>query len=342
MSCTGRYDVSTNEGQTTTTDVINVDLEAKFFGNETPAVNVQFGGATHTGLVRSNNEDHYAVVHRYRTREVLLTNLPEDAYPAHKDSVYAFAVADGVGGAAFGELASELALRTGWELTTRAFKWGFSLSENEVAELEEGMKVYAQLIHRRIKSVAENSFRGMGTTLTGALTVGWDAFVVHIGDSRAYLHRGGNLFRLTDDQTLAELMVKSGIISSVDQAAQRFRNTLMSCLGGNYTNVDVQTSHITLEPGDQLLVCTDGLSDMVPDSKIVEFLKSSAPPPSSVRPPDSSGSRRRWSRQCHGRSWPVFCLKLRHLHPGHRHATAKQFANPSRCFLFRNESLFPL
>ena len=280
MSRNGRYHVSTSEGLSTTSEKISVELESKFFGIETPAVQVQFGGATHQGLVRSNNEDHYAVVHRYRSREVLLTNLPADACPPHQDSVYAFAVADGVGGAAFGELASELALRTGWELTTRAFKWGFSLSENEVAELEEGMKVYAQLIHRRIKAVAEDTFRGMGTTLTGALTVGWDAFVVHIGDSRAYLHRNGNLFRLTDDQTLAELMVKSGMIASVDQAAQRFRNTLISCLGGNYANVDVQTCHLTLQQGDELLLCTDGLTDMVSESAMTEFLKSKDSPQS--------------------------------------------------------------
>lgn len=266
--------MSTSEGHSTTTEELKVDLESKYFGNETPPVNVEFGGATHQGLVRTNNEDHYAVVHRYRTREVLLTNLPSDAYPAHKDSVYAFAVADGVGGAAFGELASELALRTGWNLTSRAFKWGFSLSDTEIADLEESLRVYAQLIHRRIKAVADESFRGMGTTLTGVLTVGWDAFVLHIGDSRAYLHRDGNLYRLTNDQTLAELMVKAGMIQSVDQAAQRFRNTLMSCLGGNYASVDVQTCHINLEKGDDLLVCTDGLTDMVDEPTMKEFLKS--------------------------------------------------------------------
>src|SRR5258708_312557 len=92
------------------------DPVARYFGNLTPSLQVEFGGASHAGLVRTNNEDHYAVVRRYRSREVLLTNMPPDAYPPHQDSVYAFAVADGVGGAAFGELASELALRTGWEL----------------------------------------------------------------------------------------------------------------------------------------------------------------------------------------------------------------------------------
>ena len=245
---------------------------SKFFGEVTAPVSVEFGGATHPGLVRSNNEDHYAVVRRYRSREVLLTNMPPDAYPSHQDNVYAFAVADGVGGAAFGELASELALRTGWELTGTAFKWGFNLSESETKELLEGINLYVQMIHQRIQSEAKENFKGMGTTLTGALTIGHDAFVVHVGDSRAYLLRGGELHRLTQDQTLAELMVKAGMISSVDHAAQRFRHTLINCLGGSFAEVDVETKHLILEDGDQLLLCTDGLTDMVDEASIMEIL----------------------------------------------------------------------
>ena len=251
---------------------ITAEPTAKFFGEETPAVRVQFGGASHPGLVRPNNEDHFAVVRRYRSREVLLTNMPPDAYPHYQDSVYAFAVADGVGGAAFGEVASELALRTGWELTGKAFKWGFNLSESETKELLEGVNLYIQLIHQRIQAEAKHGSKGMGTTLTGALTIGWDAFVVHVGDSRAYLHRGVELHRLTHDQTLAELMVKAGMISSVDHAAQRFRNTLISCLGGNHAEVDVETRHLILKDGDQLLLCTDGLTDMIDEVRIAEIL----------------------------------------------------------------------
>ena len=66
----------------------------------------------------------------------------------------------------------------------------------------------------------------MGTTLTGAMTVGLDAFITHVGDSRAYLSRRGILHRLTKDQTLAELMASLGLIATVDEAAQRFKNTL--------------------------------------------------------------------------------------------------------------------
>lgn len=251
----------------------------KYFGRVTPRVQVEFGGASHAGLVRTNNEDHFAVVRRYRSREVLLTNLPADAHPAQEDNVYAFAVADGVGGAAFGELASEMALRTGWELTGKAFKWGFSLTEDETEEMLERLNVYLQLIHQRIQSEGTKmAYRGMGTTLTGALTVGEHAFVVNVGDSRAYLHRHGQMFRLTHDQTLAELMVKSGMLASVDEAAQRFRNTLVSCLGGNYAEIDIESMHLTLDDDDQVLLCTDGLTDMVEEARINEIIRQSKAP----------------------------------------------------------------
>lgn len=254
------------------------ELTAKYFGAEIIPVRAEFGALSHRGLVRSNNEDHYSVVRRFRSRDVLLTNMPPDSYSIRRDEAYALAVADGVGGAAFGELASMLALRTGWELTGKAFKWTFKLSEAEIAELEEVMNVYMQLIHRRIKKeVGDNAnYQGMGTTLTGALTVGLDAFIVHVGDSRAYLYRQGTLHRLTKDQTLAELMASLGLIATVDEAAQRFRNTLVSCLGGSLDKVEVETSHVALEDGDHLLLCTDGLTDMVSEADIASILAHSS------------------------------------------------------------------
>ena len=250
------------------------ELAAKYFGAKPIAVHVDFGALSHCGLIRTNNEDHYSVVRRYRARDVLLTNMPMESYTPHRDEAYALAVADGIGGAAFGELASMLALQTGWELTGKAFKWNFNPSADEIAGMEEAVKVYLKLIHRRIKeeSKALGDYRGMGTTLTGALTMGWDAFIAHVGDSRAYLYRNGSLIRLTKDQTLAELMVSTGLIASVDEAAKRFRNMLVSCLGGSLYDIDVETTHIVMQDGDQLLLCTDGLTDMVVDADIATIL----------------------------------------------------------------------
>src|SRR5215469_4444695 len=90
----------------------NDDLMAKHFGPSPPPVSVQFGALSHPGLVRANNEDHFVVVERRRTRSVLLTNLPEGVLRPLSDVGYVMAVTDGLGGASCGELASMLALRS--------------------------------------------------------------------------------------------------------------------------------------------------------------------------------------------------------------------------------------
>jgi serine/threonine protein phosphatase PrpC len=256
------------------------DLASKFFGQGTVQVSVEFGALSHQGLVRSNNEDHYAIVRRYRGRDILLTNLKTDDFNRFQDEAYSMAVADGIGGAEFGEVASMLALKTGWELTGKAFKWHFNPSEAELAEMEEFVKVFMQLIHRRIKDEAEVFGGGneMGTTFTGVLTMGQDAFFAHVGDSRAYLFRDGKLVRLTRDQTLAELMVSVGMISSVEEAGKRFRNTLVSCLGGSLDEIEVATAHIVLRDKDLVMLCTDGLTDMVKEDNIASILSREATP----------------------------------------------------------------
>jgi serine/threonine protein phosphatase PrpC len=261
----------------------NIDeLAAKYFGEKAISVHAEFGGLSHPGLIRENNEDHYSVVRRYRGRDVLLTNMPTGQYRDPGDEAFALAVADGIGGAAFGEVASMLALQTSWELTGKAFKWNFNPSEAELVEMEEAVKIYLQLIHRRIKeeAKAQGGGEGMGTTFTGALTMGWDAFIAHVGDSRAYLYRHGELNRLTRDQTLAELMVSVGLIASIDEAAKRFRNTLVSCLGGSLNDIEVATVHVVLQEGDQLLLCTDGLTDMVSEEQIGHILGHAGKPQS--------------------------------------------------------------
>lgn len=112
----------------------------------------------------------------------------------------------------------------------------------------------------------------MGTTLTGALTIGMVAFIAHVGDSHAYIFRSGRLHRLTRDHTLAEQLVANGILHSIDEASSGFRSTLVNCLGGSFEDVNVDTCHVPLQDGDQLLLCTDGLTDMVPDAEIAQHL----------------------------------------------------------------------
>jgi len=262
------------------------ELAARFFGPSAPAVRAEFGAISHPGKVRTSNEDHFAVVRRRRSRDVVLTNLPDGFLPPSEDIGYGMAVADGVGGAVFGELASMIALRTAWDLTSSAFKWPFKMSEQEAKEMEVVLQLYGQLIHRKLvdRGEVDPRTRGMGTTITGAMTVGAEAFIAHVGDSRAYLFRGGELQRLTRDHTLAQQLVDAGAISSLAEASRVMRNTLVNCLGGHHREqIEVDVHRVELADGDSLLLCTDGLTDMVPEDEIGAILTRPADPPTTCR-----------------------------------------------------------
>ncbi|HEX5635268.1 MAG TPA: protein phosphatase 2C domain-containing protein, partial [Gemmatimonadales bacterium] len=173
-------------------------------------VHADIAALTHPGS-RPNNEDAYVVCRLGRFLEVLSTNLPDGAIPARKEeSGHVMMVGDGVGGAASGEVASSTALLTLMTEVLRAPKWVLKLDdaatrEGEIRELIARGRLYLKQMHAAIRARQESDSRhqGMGTTFTSAYTVGDDLFVMHVGDSRAYSLRGGRLFRITSDHTLA-------------------------------------------------------------------------------------------------------------------------------------------
>lgn len=246
------------------------DLLSKHFGPSPPSVAVEFGALSHPGRVRTNNEDHYLVVERRRCRSVLRTNLPAGLLSAADDTAYVMAVADGMGGAAFGELASLLAMRSGWEQSTTAIKWTWIINDQEIKDLKEHVDLIFRRIHQTLldRAQAEPECLGMGTTLTGAYTVGLEAFIGHVGDSRAYLFHEGNLTKLTHDHTLAQQCVLQGL----PILKGSWHHTLTNVLGGGEQDLHVEFHHVRLDDGDWLLLCTDGLNDMVPDGEIAAIL----------------------------------------------------------------------
>jgi protein phosphatase len=256
------------------------DVFARHFGPSPPRVHARFGALSHPGLVRTNNEDHYVVIKRHRGRVVLMTNLPEGYLRPAEDIAYLLAVADGMGGAAFGELASMLALRSGWDQAPNAIQWTWIVTESEIANLKERIGLVFQRMNEDLLERArqEPACAGMGTTLTGAYTVGPEAFIAHVGDSRAYLFHAGILTRLTRDHTRAQDSLDAGL----PVASQSWYHTLTNCLGGKGQPVWVEFHHFRLADGDQLLLCTDGLTDLVPDEEIAEVLIRGVPPQEGV------------------------------------------------------------
>ena len=136
----------------------------KWFGPSPLPAQMAFGALSHQGNLRSNNEDHYIVVQRRRSRSVLLTNLPGKIIDFAEDQVHLLAVADGMGGAAFGELASTLALRTAFDLGHGAVKWIFKVNEKEIEELKGQIETILRLVHKTLieRAQADPNLAGMG------------------------------------------------------------------------------------------------------------------------------------------------------------------------------------
>src|SRR5262249_10967202 len=119
---------------------------------------------------------------------------------------------------------------------------------------------------------------GMGTTLTLAYVVASELFVAHVGDSRCYLLRGRMLYRITRDHTLVEAMLRRGIITEAEAATHKMRHVIANVLGGNEPGVDIELHKLSLEPNDRLLLCSDGLTEMISDSEIAAILDEAAIP----------------------------------------------------------------
>jgi protein phosphatase len=256
------------------------DPSSRFFAPPPPAVKVEFGARSHPGKVRTNNEDQLIVVRRSRARDILMTSLPESWLRSSEQCSYVIAVADGMGGAAFGEVASSLAVASGWELGFDEIKWPMKITSEEVQEILDKFDAYGQLIHRSLLHSIEEDPRlaGMGTTLTAAYTIGLDAFIGHVGDSRAYLFHDNTLRQLTRDHTMAQQFIDMGILSAGSLEARRLGHILTNCLGANSQGIRVDVRHLQLAYGDRLLLCTDGLTDMVGDDQVADILRERANP----------------------------------------------------------------
>ena len=244
-------------------------------------VQIDFGGVTHPGNVRPKNEDSYIIYRAGRYWEKLKTSLEAGDLPERSDELgYGMAVADGVGGAAAGEIASSMAIRVLMSLILNAAQWALKLDNPETRESElQRVKARAeerfQSIDQALMQHAEDypRLKGMGTTLTGAYSVGDDLFILHIGDTRAYLYRNGTLKRLTHDQTMAQALVDAGAISQESVSTHRLRHTLTSCLGESPRTIEMEIRHLRLLDADRLLLCSDGLTDMVSDPEIAEVMR---------------------------------------------------------------------
>jgi protein phosphatase len=236
---------------------------------------VDLAALSHPGLVRENNEDVYLVGRYGRSYETLLTNIPLGHVPRRADEIgYGLLVADGMGGQAAGEVASRMAAGTLVQLALETPDWLMRLDEPQSAEVMRRMAERYRQVDAALKAEADADPRlwGMGTTMTLAVSLGADLFVAHVGDSRAYFFREGKLHRLTRDHTYAQGLADIGLIPQEDVATHHRRHVLTRALGVSSGPGTADLQRFTLRDGDQVLLCTDGLTDLVADDAVAAVL----------------------------------------------------------------------
>jgi PPM family protein phosphatase len=186
---------------------------------------------------------------------------------------------------AAGEKASELAIRTGVNLVLDSPVWSTRIDDHSAVQLVNRMLDY----FRKVDSVVIGEARtdrhlsGMGTTLTLAYIVNTDAFIIHVGDSRAYRFRQGKLEQLTRDHTMAQGLADLGAIKPEEVPRHAKRHVLTNFVGGPSSGVEPEASAIQLQNGDVLLLCSDGLTEMVEDAEISRILGDSEKPDAAAK-----------------------------------------------------------
>ena len=245
-----------------------------------PALKLDIAALTHIGLVRESNEDAFLVVRNGRYMERIESNLPESLVaPRTEEFAHALMLADGMGGMAAGEVASQTALATAVRQMLSAPRWALKLDdpatrETEIAQMWERARGYLTAVHTAIREQAERDpkLAGMGTTFTGAYCVGADLFVLHVGDSRAYLFREGELLKITRDHTMAQEFEDAGMVPPGESLDPRLRNVLTRAVGGPDVDIEGDIHHRQLAPGDRIMMCSDGLTGMATDAEIADIL----------------------------------------------------------------------
>jgi len=235
-------------------------------------VRLEFAGLTDVGKVREHNEDQYLICTMHKHMRVMDTSLDSiQGLGLTSDSLaYLAVVADGVGGHSAGEEASRLTVEQVATYVTHGMNCYYTRDHDQDEEFQTQLRDAVDRCHNVVLSEAEAGRKGMATTLTLLLLTWPRAYLAQVGDSRAYLLRDRELVRLTRDQTVAQEMYDKGIISTTSMKRSPLRNVLTSAIGGS--SIHSATTLVDLEVGDVILLCSDGLSDMLADDTITECL----------------------------------------------------------------------
>lgn len=233
-------------------------------------------GATDIGLVRSRNDDQFLIADLKKSVIIHQTSLSYDdeTHLMGGSQAKLLLVADGVGGNPAGDQASRLAVQGIVQYLLNTMHWLFRLNDGREDAFLEDLKGALAFTQEKIRqnSQADASHQQMGTTITLAYIVWPHVYLIHVGDSRAYVVRDQTVIHLTHDQTYAQALVDAGLMNESDLRKSPLRHVLSGLVGCDSRHLTPEVNQFKLAFNDKLLLCTDGLTNHVGDNEIVTIL----------------------------------------------------------------------
>jgi PPM family protein phosphatase len=230
-------------------------------------------GSSNVGLIRHDNQDSFMIAN-LETGDIATSSAP--ALVSVHTAPFILIVADGVGGAASGALASSIATET---ILSELHRWWHKVPKRTPdsieAALRRGIDVANRAIYQKASSIPEH--HGMGTTTTLALVLDGEAHIAQVGDSRAYLVRKGTAKQLTKDQSFVQRLIDAGRMTAKEAAQSEHRNIILQALGPE-EKVVTDLYRLKLENDDFLVLCSDGLSNQVSAEEIARVARGSGRP----------------------------------------------------------------
>ena len=243
-------------------------------------------GISDIGRVRETNQDQFLIADLRKAITIHHSSLGYDEHTELSGASRAklFVVADGMGGHAGGARASWMAIEGIVQYLLTNLHWPIKCEPDHEADFFRGLQAALEFSQAQIRALAERypDQNRMGTTLTLAWVVWPYTYLIHVGDSRAYLFRDGQLQLLSHDQTLAQALIDKGLAGVDGVDVQRFSNVLTSALGCG-THMEPLYSKLHMRAADKLLICSDGLNKHVSDDEISLALAADEPAEATCR-----------------------------------------------------------
>ncbi len=221
------------------------------------------------------NSDHYLALRLGRLQETLVTSLASgDLPPRFQEYAYAMLVADGLGDHGAGARASRVALSALAYLAIQYGRWHVRIGPDTHDDMSEQGAFLLRRVNDAVIEASRSDIRlaSMATSLTAVYIAGTDLFFAHVGHSKAYLFRAGSLIQLTTDQTLEQRRLQAPKPRTLQQPRMDLDHVVTETIGGHPGGPDVQIEHIQMLSGDRVLLCTNGLTDVVSEDQIADVL----------------------------------------------------------------------